>query len=482
MSKYFKSVGLILIVCLTVVAVRVATAPAGEKHGAMSKDEVLRLGERIYREGLLPSGKPLEAIVKGDLTVEGSMFSCQSCHMRGGLGSFEGGIYSPPTNGAILFKAFQNYSSPDYSLTPFTPQTVKDYNQSLYQKPPNRPLYTDSSLAEVLRYGDDPTGRILNDAMPRYVLEDADMAILISYLRSLSSEFSPGVTDKTMRFATIISEDVPPAERNAMLVPLEYFIRSKNQTNFYDMKLGFRTTAFRSKQMAAVTQSSLGVALRELLLSRWELKGPPDTWRAQLEEYYRREPVFAILGGITSGDWQPVHRFCEDNRIPCIFPMTDFPVISRTDWYTVYLSKGYYQEGEGAARFLKDRFAEKGKTIVQIVRDSREGRSLARGFQDTWADLSRNAPVTVNLKEGEALTPDLLREAVERENPAVILIWDGPASLKALNVLAARKNSPMVMVSSSLLGMAMLALPEPVRDFTYMTYPYGMSRSPEEQT
>ncbi|MGA2151158.1 MAG: ABC transporter substrate-binding protein [Geobacteraceae bacterium] len=485
MGKYSGFIRYFFVFCIIALFFTSLAVLADEKQpgtAGLSREEALRLGERIYREGILPSGKPVEAVVKGDITVEGSMFSCQSCHLRAGLGSFEGGIYSPPTNGAYLFKPFQAYSSSNYKNTPFAPHQVIEYNQSLYQKPPNRPIYTDASLAEVLRYGDDPAGRILNDVMPRYQLEDREMKLLITYLKSLSSDFSPGVSDTTIRFATIITEDVSPEEQNAMLVPMEYFFRSKNQTNFYNPRSGIRSTAFRSRQMAEVTLTSLGVAIRNLSLSRWVLKGTPETWRSQLQEYYRREPVFALLGGITNGEWQPVHKFCEENQIPCLFPITEFPVISRTDWYTLYLSKGYYQEGEGAARFLNDKAELMEKPIVQIVRDSREGRALARGFQETWRDFGQKVPVTVILKEGEALTAEFLQQALAREKPAAIILWDGPESLKAVEMLAAWKNRPpMVLVSSSLLGKGMLSMNEQVRDFTYMTYPYGMSQLPGEQ-
>ena len=481
-SRFFRYYFVFCAIALFFTALAVLADEKQPGAAGLSEEETLRLGERIYREGILPSGKPVEAVVKGDITVEGNMFSCQSCHMRAGLGSFEGGIYSPPTNGAILFKPFQAYSSPSYRNAPFAPHQVVEYNQSLFQKPPNRPVYTDASLAELLRYGDDPAGRIMNDVMPRYQLEDGEMKTLISYLKSLSSEFSPGVTDTELRFATVITDDVSPEERNAMLVPLEYFFRSKNQTIFYNPRSGIRSTAFRSRQMAEVTLTSLGVAVRKLSLSRWELKGPPETWRGQLQEYYRKEPVFALLGGITNGDWWPVHKFCEENHIPCIFPITDFPVISRTDWYTLYLSKGYYQEGEGAARFLNNRAELKGKPVLQFVRDSREGRALSRGFQETWSDFGQNAAVTAVLKAGEALTAEFLQQELAREKPAAIILWDGPESLKAVEMLAAGKNRPaIVLVSSSLLGKGMLSLNKQIRDFTYMTYPYGMTQLPGEQ-
>jgi hypothetical protein len=462
---------------------------------ALSADsqETLRLGERIYREGVLPSGEPLRASLKGGFTIPGTTFACVSCHLRSGLGSFDDNVIIPPTNGAKLFKPLQIYSSPRNAAQPFKPKVVIDQKYKYYQMDQRRPAYTDKSLAVALRDGVDSAGRTLNVVMPRYLLDAADMKILVSYLRSLSSEPPPGVSDTAIHFATIITDDVSPEDRNAMLAPLENFIKNKNLTNFRDPREasrsrsavygGSRSTGFRSRVMAETSYDMRGVAVRKLSLSRWVLKGSPETWRNQLEEYYRKEPVFAILGGISNGSWQPIHQFCEDNHIPDILPITNYSVISHTDWYTLYLSKGYYQEGEGAARFINDNDALKDKPIVQIVRDTEEGRALSRGFLETWRDFDKKMPVTVTLKAGETLTAEFLKRKVYKEKPAAVILWDGPEALKTLELLAAAKNRPKtVLVSSSYLGKSMLSLNQKVRDFTYMTYPYGISQSPEEKS
>lgn len=162
-----------------------------------------------------------------------------------------------------------------------------------------------------------------------------------------SSEVSPGVSETTLQFATIITDDVRPEDRDAMPAPLEYYIRNRNiqtQANSGRAQSGsgraVGESVSRSRELAGLILS----------LSRWTLKGPPETWRSQLEEYYSKEPVFAMIGGITRGDWKPIHEFSE----------------TQTDWYTLYLSKGYYQEGEGVARYL-NRMNDmlKSKVIVQ---------------------------------------------------------------------------------------------------------------------
>jgi hypothetical protein len=426
---------------------------------SLSSREMLQLGERMYRDGVLPSGKPMLTLIKGEPSIPGTTYACAGCHLRSGLGALEDNVYSPSVNGRKLFR-------PLY-------RTYKGIEQS--QTPPLRPAYTDETLAAVIRSGKDPAGRVLNDVMPRYILGDRDAMILVNYLKSLSSQFSPGVTDTSLRFATIITDDAIPQERDAMLASLEAFLRLVNT----------KANSFKAPQTRLMAEIMLRqdmpgsrvFAKKNFFLSRWVLKGPAKTWRVQLEEYSRKEPVFALLGGITKGDWKPIHQFCEDNRIPCLFPNTDFPVISDKDWYTLYLSKGYYQEGESVARYLnsKDHMI-KGKAIVQIVRASHEGQALSVGFQQTWKDFGQRAPVTITLPPGKILSKDLLDQVLSSEKPTVLIIWDDYKALPALESIAEDKRRPeSVFVSSRYMGNSIWTLKEQIRDYTYITYPFSFS-------
>jgi len=427
----------------------------------VSSAATLSIGERIYREGVLPSGEPVQAVLRGDVLVDGTTFTCISCHLSSGLGSFEGTVRTPPTNGVKLYQ----------------PLKISYNTSGVLRAPMLRPAYTDQSLAEALRAGVNSSGQALNDVMPRYMLDDPDMAALIAYLKSLSSQPSPGVYDGKLHFATVITQDVSAEEQEALMVPLEnYITKRNNQVKVYES----------SPKLARVTEVMFGTkqaVSMKLSLSKWMLKGPPETWRSQLDEYYANDPVFALVGGITKGGWKPVHDFCEENRIPCILPITDYPVVSGTDWYTLYYSKGYYQEGESAARYLNSRENPvNDEAVVQVVRDSPEGRALSEGFVATWLALGRKTPVTVTLKEGETLTSDILHGLAVKEKTPCILLWDGPEALPALDLLATGNDRPdTVIVSSGYLGKSLWTLGDQAREFTCLTYPYRLPQDEARQ-
>lgn len=415
--------------------------------------EALRLGERMYRLGILPSGAPMQAFVKGDVPVDGTAFTCVSCHLRSGLGSFEGNVITPPTNGASLFQ----------------PLKIVNKGAEVLNMPP-RPAYTEEALSSVIMEGVAPSGRKINEVMPRYLLNDQEMTILSNYLKTLSAEISPGVSPETIKFATVSTEEVSPQEYKEMVTPLERLVVSKNNS-----VEAYRVNP-RQARMAESMLRSPEIAHKKIALSHWRLKGAPETWRRQLEEYNRQDPVFALLGGISTGDWQPIHEFCESNHIPSLFPITDYPVISKSDWYTVYFSKGYGQEGEGAARYLAGQEALKERPVVEVVRDSRTGKALAAGFENTWRELGRPAPITVTVAAGETINAEFLEQLQATHKPAALILWDDGAALPALTKLAAAPAHPeLLLLSSTYLGPKNTeALPAPLRDLAYLTYPFRL--------
>ncbi len=433
--------------------------------GPPRRPQEVLAGERIYREGRLPSGGALQGTLKDGLPASGLALTCASCHMWSGLGSHEGGaneggVVIPPVDAPTLFQ-------PRFQSLPRINGAERD--RLCLKASPLRPAYTEASLARALRTGLDPSGREFNAVMPRYQLKDADMALLIRYLKTLGADPDPGVDRKTLRFATIIGPEVPAADREAMLKPLQAFVAFNN-----GMPRHFGHRMYRTHAGANLVQDH-----RTIELVPWVLQGPRSTWDRQLEARYRKEPVFALLGGMVSGSWQPIHEFCEAWRIPCLFPITDFPVVSEANRYTLYFSRGLQQEGEAAARYLANDLApETGSRVVQLVQ-GRAGEALSLGFTRAWAELGRPKGKVLTLAGGKAPDAAFLRELIARDRPSALLLWVGPGWLPALGASPVPGGQALpLVISGGAWGSRIQELPEELRGATYITYPY---RHPEDE-
>ncbi len=440
--------------------------------------EALRLGERIYREGLLPSGEPVQAIVQEDIPVDGTMFTCVSCHLRSGLGSTEGQVVVTATNGPRLYRpraqgdAWKRAGSAERAR--FGKEAAWEALPEVLTGRDLRPAYTDQSLATALRVGKDPTGRKFDPIMPRYLLGERDMALLVHYLKNLSARLSPGVTESALRFATVVCDDADPVTRDAFVTALQAFVRDHNAQSRQQTRRAQRGPFYRYEMTAH---------FRTFEAEVWELKGPRETWRAQLEDRYRANPVFALLGGVSGGSWEPIHRFCEDLRVPCLFPLTPLPVVSDTDWYTLYFSKGFQQEGEAAARYLRGP-ARLGKeaAVVQLHRATPEGRALARGFQDRWTGYGNPTPAAVELPEGEPLDEQVWGEVCGKD-PAAVLLWLGEKDLEGLDALQKRGlcRPPLSFASSTLLAGSLGSVPDGLRESLHLTWPRALPAEAQQK-
>ena len=447
-------------VCACVVPI---LAQDAETVAGLPASEALELGERMYRDGLLPSGEPMRAFVQQDVEIDGTMFSCESCHVRSGMGSIEGTVITLPTSGSWLYKPLVGAE-----MSPRSQARVPDR----LDPPPFRQAYDDKALARAMRLGKDPDGRVLDYVMPRYVLNNRDMEILVYYLKNLSAEWSPGVDDTTLKFATVVSDDVSAVDRDAMVKTLEAHVRDHNSQSRHQERRATSGPFYKEEKYAPYRRYSLAV---------WELEGPPGTWSAQLENYYREEPVFALLGGITTGEWAPIHEFSERNRIPCLLPVTDYPVISDSDWYTLYFSMGYYQEGSTAARFVRrsDEIPSEA-AAVQVYRNDRQGRELARGFAETRIRTRLSPAENIELDADAVLDRNFWKKLANQHPGAVLVLWLGTEDLSAIDELATVEPGPSALfMSSSVLGESLFSLPDPVRDFTFITQPNSF---PEDET
>jgi len=381
---------------------------------AHASPQDIELGKRIYREGVLPSGTLLTAQARNGVVLRGAQAACVNCHRRSGLGSSEGGKVVRPIAGAMLYHApaAAGLRAPSRGLS-------------------GRTLYTDALLAKAVREGVDASGRVLDLLMPRYALNDDDTRALVTYLKSLSSDPSPGATQDSIHFATIITPGVAPEKRKAMLDVLHAFFRDKNAGTRHET----RRSAHAPWDMAREYQ-----AYRKWVLHVWELNGAADTWPAQLESFYRKQPVFAMLSGIGAGSWQPVHEFCERKELPCLFPNTHLPEIDEQDFYPVYFTQGMTLEAQALATHLQSAAGQ----VVQVYRAGDPGAVAAAALRQALPGRVTDRRV----EQGERLTAAFWNALQQQAQSSALVVWLSDDDMQTFNHASSAQPEAIYLSSS----------------------------------
>ena len=287
--------------------------------------EQVEAGRRMYRDGILPSGEVMSGIVQGDIALSGKQVICGHCHRRSGIGAPEGQNVARPVTGDVLYMPLRLPTS----KPPLAPEL--------------RPAYTDTTLRRAIREGIGADGTPLGPLMPRYPLSDEQVDTLIAYLKTLSTKPDPGVTDRDIHFATIVDESVDAGTRKAFLDVFETYFAQKNTETRHETQRAEHAPWHESWTMETY---------RKWVPHVWELKGPQASWPDQLQTLYDQQPVFAVVSGVVEGSWQPIHAFCERSSLPCLFPVTDLPVVDELDFYSMYFSRGMALEADAIAEHL----------------------------------------------------------------------------------------------------------------------------------
>jgi hypothetical protein len=389
--------------------------------------EELELGRRIYNDGVIAPGVELTGIRAGNPPTSGARAACVNCHRRSGMGQVDSDILIQPITGNFLFA-----SKEDKRVTTMDPHVGKRFNQT------HEP-YTFAALDNAIRNGVNNRGQTMDAAMPRFNLNDTQLKAVIAYLKQLSVHWSPGVSQTSIRFATVITPDVEPARRKVFIDMMRAIFRQKN---------GSTVTANQGKSrhhMISAAEMILGTE-RKWELDIWELQGAPQTWNEQLAANYRKNPVFALVSGVSNSTWQPVHDFCDREHVPGWFPSVDMPG-KDPSLYTFYFSGGVTLESAVLARHLLDQ-KESPKRVVQIYRDTDVARAAAQSLTHSLA----GSPVKVEdrVMRADLAAEDALRQALGSIKPDdSVMFWLRPNDIAALE-----KIKPMSGKSyfSSVLG------------------------------
>ena len=469
-SRYLTSrAGKVGAALLLVVLLGFSGYWAKQYYSLYKSSSQLSLGERIYNQGMDASGAPLQGRTEGDIDFKDANFNCAQCHRRSGYGSSEGGNYVLPITGSSLFNP-RKFDRADLFKKLFKESQSKQFwarMRSAYE----RPAYTEASLAKAIREGVDPSGRTLSPLMPRYPIGDRDMAGLIAYLKNLSSRNDPGIDEQSIYFATIIGKGADAGSSKAMLSTISGFVEWLNLETKGNQDHPNFSPNYRS---------DFAKAFRLWRHEVWELSDNPANWPKELQAHYDKQPVFALIGGMAPGDWMPIHLFCEQNRVPCLFPITELPAQEQPGHYSVYFNGGLSLEAQAIAKFLsKEMKAETANPIVQIVADEEAGGMIpAKAFD---AALSAESPLKrekISYKKIEDFRQSWAEYKKNHPHTGALVVWPGKFGTEVLTELALQPEAvERIYLPSSMLQADFSQFSQEFTAKLIFAYPYELPKA-----
>jgi mono/diheme cytochrome c family protein len=192
----------------------IVTTASSNDERALSPAE--RRGKMIYLRGESPSGKEIKARV-GELDLPASTVTCAGCHGQRGEGKTEGGVTAGNLTWSNLVKTYGHTHPSGRKHGPFD---EKLFTRSLVQ-------------------GLDPAGNKMAVAMPLFDMAPEDVADLIAYLKRIEADHDPGLTETSVKVATILPEQGALAEIGAAMkdVLTAYFANVNDKGGIYNRRI-----------------------------------------------------------------------------------------------------------------------------------------------------------------------------------------------------------------------------------------------------
>lgn len=391
----------LLATCVPSAAYAEADAAGADIAEALAADRAV--GERLYREGRRADGRPLVAERLQGLSVRGAEAACIACHRPSGMGGAEGSQAVPPVAGDLL--RAPGRAAPLARAPRLAPGLQRQLSAAA-----TRPGYTPALFERALTQGLGAGGQPLDPLMPRYQVSADEAGQLLAYLDTLAAPTPPTAAELVLHLATVVSSDLPEP------------LRCESADLLGD--------CLSERSPPAASASPEHPTWR---LHRWTLGPDPARWGEELAEWQRREPAFAVISGLTGPDghgaWQPVHRFCEAESLPCVLPLTASVDDALPGRWSVYFSRGVSLEASGAAEWLAEQAPPGGwRRVHQIVAPQDEAAATGA------AALRRRVNAGIELRDHPAdEAPD--RQAAwlaALDARDALVLWLGPAELRRL--------------------------------------------------
>jgi ABC-type branched-subunit amino acid transport system substrate-binding protein len=397
-------------------------SPAAQQIGLTPEE---KRGKAIYLRGASPSGKEIAAMV-GDLDVPASTMTCAGCHGLRGEGKTEGGV----TAGNLMWT-----------------NLLKPYGHTHPSGRKHGP-FNESSFARSLVQGLDPAGNELAVAMPRFKMSSEDVADLIAYLKRIETDRDPGLTETSVKVATILPKQGALAEIGAAMkdVLTAYFANVNEKGGIYNRSIELET--IETGANAAATAANV-----KTLIDKGE--------------------VFAIVSGLSAGADKELVALTQEAEIPFMGPVTLLPQTGfQSNRNVFYLLPGASEQARALINFAAGR-SELKKTRLAIVHAENElAVAAAKAIEEQaaklgWKSITKKAYSSKSF-DGAAIAGALKGEGAE----AVFFLGASGEETAFINAAAAANWTPHVFLLGALAGKGLVeTLPLSFKDRVFLSFP-----------
>lgn len=372
---------------------------------AVTLNESETRGKKIYTTGEGSSGKSIEALVGADATeLPATSVPCVGCHGEDGKGRPEGNIVPPNITFEYLTLAYGHQ----------------------HDNGRKHPAFTEDSFITAISKGMDSAGNQLDYAMPRYDLSDSDSADLIAYLKRLSSDIDEGLTDTTIRLATILPMHGELAELGSAIKDM--LMASINELNAHG-----------------------GIYNRKIQLEVIEYSDDSATTLNNVRHKLETDPVFALITPFSSNIEQELLTLCEKSGIPQIAPYTLFPEdqTARSP-STFYLLPGLNNEARAMVDYAVNELRLKNIKAIVMSPEDDNLKKLATTIEK-YSQKQTLGSVTPFIYSSHTYQAKTVSGQLSKQKPEVIFFFGSPNELAVLvGSIKNLKIKPYIFISSSL--------------------------------
>ena len=420
---------------VTALCVLLATAsalaqqtPAPDQQSATSRERGLspqeRRGKALYLRGESASGKEITAML-GDIDVPASTLNCAGCHGVRGEGKTEGGVTAGNLTWTNLIKS--------YGHTHPSGRKHGAFDEKLF--------------ARSMVQGMDPAGNQLAVAMPRYELTAEDVANLIAYLKRIETDRDPGLTETSIKVATILPKEGALAEMGSVMkeVLTAYFANVNDKGGIYNRRIELQTIDAGSDAATTAANAKLAV---------------------------EKDDVFALVSGLSAGADQELAAVTREAEIPFVGPATLLmQTNAREDRNLFYLLAGATQQARALVNFASNRPGLETSRLAIVHSENELGLAAASAIEDQARKNGWNSIVKKTFSnqhfDAAAFAGSLRTEGVE----AVFFLGTG-GEAAFINAAATANWTPHVFLLGALMGRDLVkTVPVSFKDRVFVSFP-----------